>query len=122
MQKFKASVAAAVTAALLLGSINLDTARAGEVIRAASPAKPAATTDNSGTWDLSARSRHRRYRNDAAVAAAVIGLFGTIAALAAAERHRDRYYYGSPYVGPRYYGPGPRHRHWRHRHHRHHWR
>ena len=53
---------------------------------------------------------------------AVIGLFGTIAAIAAADSYRERYYnggyYGSYAYGPGYgYAPYYGHRHWhRHRH------
>lgn len=73
-------------------------------------------------------------RGDAAMAGAVIGLFGTIAAIAAANAARDRYYDGYGYApaygyGPVYAAPPPvyvpphgGHRHgWRggHPHHRH---
>ena len=67
-----------------------------------------------------ARSRHHN-RNNAAVVGAVLGVFGTIAALAAADRYRERRYYGNPYYGPSYgapyYPPVYRYRHRRH----HHW-
>jgi len=59
-----------------------------------------------------------RSRGDAAALAAIVGVFGTIAAIAAADAARDRYdgpYYGAPYYGPGpYYGvphPAP---YWRH--------
>jgi hypothetical protein len=59
-------------------------------------------------------------RGDAAVLGAVVGLFGTIATIAAANAARDRYYdgpvYAPPVYGPRYYGGHPgwhgRHHHW----------
>lgn len=71
-----------------------------------------------------AEARHRHYGN-AAVAAGVIGLFGTIAALAAADQYRDDYYgYGGYYPAPyAYYGGGYRYGgyryggHWHHHHH-----
>jgi hypothetical protein len=95
--KFNHVIAAALAAALLLGSVGLNSAEA--------------------------RSRHHHGRANAAVLGAVIGVFGTIAVLAAQDRYRDRYYYGrGPYYGGPYaYGPPPvyyyRHRHWHH----HHW-
>jgi len=69
-----------------------------------------------------AEARHW-HRGNAAALGAVVGVFGTIAALAAADQYRDGYYgcydCGGPYYaypGPRYYGGG--YRHWHH----HHWR
>ncbi len=69
----------------------------------------------------------RMRRGDAAVLAAVVGVFGTIAAIAAADAARDQYrhrhgpYYGAPvYAPPAYSGPvypAPGYGHWR----RHHW-
>ena len=64
-----------------------------------------------------ARSR----RGDAVAAAAILGIFGTIAALAARDQFRDPYYGPAPYYGgPVYGGPvygGPRWGDW----HGHHW-
>jgi hypothetical protein len=77
-----------------------------------------------GIGSAEARSRHHHNRGNAAVAGAVIGLFGTIATLAARDAYRDRYYGGGPNYGGLYaysYGPryyGYRH-HYRDRHH--HW-
>ena len=73
-----------------------------------------------GTGPAEARSRHHSRANAAAVGA-VIGLFGTIATLAARDSYRDRYYYGG---GPYYYGAPyayypPVYRYGHHRHH--HW-
>ncbi len=98
MRQIKGSIAAVLAVALLLSSVGLNSAEA--------------------------RSRHHHSRANAAAVAAVIGIFGTIAALAAEDRYRDRYYYGpGPYYGPPYaYGPPVyyyRHRHWRR--HYHHW-
>jgi len=78
---------------------------------------------------------HRWHRGNAAVLGAVLGVFGTIAVLAARDRYRDDYYgcYGCYYGGPVYAYPGPYYyggrRVWHHRyyggsrfgHHRHHW-
>ncbi len=74
-----------------------------------------------GTVQANAGSR----QGDAIAAAAIIGLFGTVAAIAAANA-RDRHYYREPYAaypgGDRYYGrpvhPGHRGHGW-HRHPRH---
>lgn len=101
MRNLKRSIAAALAAAVVLSSVGINAAEA--------------------------RSRHY-HRGNAAAVGAVIGLFGTIAALAAADSYRDRYYYyGSPYpyYGPYAYGPAygyapyygyrrwHHHRHWR---------
>jgi hypothetical protein len=71
---------------------------------------------------------HARYRNgDAAAAAAIAGVFGTVGAIIAANAARDRYrayhgpYYATPYpyygapVYRRYHG-GPRWHGWHRRH------
>lgn len=100
MPAFKSSLAAALAVVLLLSSIGFNEAEA--------------------------RSRRHHGRADAAAVAAAIGIFGTIAALAARDRYRDRYYYdgyGRHYAPPYAYGP-PRYYRYRHRHrhrHRHHW-
>jgi hypothetical protein len=95
MRKITRLVAGVLAAAVLLGSIGIGSAEA--------------------------RSRHYS-RGNAAVAGAVIGLFGTIATLAARDAYRDRYYGGGPYYYGQpyaYYPPAYRYRHWHHRHH--HW-
>ncbi len=82
-----------------------------------------------GIGSAEARSRHH-HRGNAAVVGAVIGLFGVIAATAAADSYRDRYYGRSYYYGPGPYaydpgyGYAPRYRYRHHRYHRHHgyWR
>lgn len=57
-----------------------------------------------------ADARSRRDRNNAAAAAAMIGIVGTIAAIAVADNRRDRYYdngyryRGQPYRGHVYRG------------------
>jgi hypothetical protein len=97
MRNLKKYIAAALAAAVVLTSIGITSA--------------------------DARSRHHN-RGNAAAAAAVIGLFGTVAALAAADSYRGRYYYGSPYDGPYAYGPayGYAPRYYGYRHHHRHWR
>ena len=95
MRSLKGSIVAVVTAAVVLGSFGVNSAEA--------------------------RTRHY-HRGNAAVAGAVLGMFGTIAALAAADSYRDRYY-GGGYDGPYAYGPAygyapyyGGYRHWHHRH------
>jgi hypothetical protein len=81
--KLNGTMAAALTAALVLGSV------------AISPAD--------------ARSRHHN-RNNAVAAGAMIGLFGGLLAATAADNHRHRYYYDDGhrydrgYNGPYYRG------------------
>ena len=95
MRSLKGIIAAALATAVVLGSIGINPAEA--------------------------RPRHY-HRGNAAAVGAVIGLFGTIAAIAAADSYRERYYnggyYGSYAYGPGYgYAPYYGHRHWhRHRH------
>ncbi len=102
------SVAAALAVAVTLTTFNLAPAQAAE--RKVSGPEFAPATDT--TTDFSARRRHYR-RGNAAALGAVVGVFGAIAAIAAAERYRDGYYYGDPYnygyfePGPYYYGGGP---------------
>lgn len=82
MHKLKATLAAGLAAAVVLTSIGI-----GE-----------------------AEARSRRDRNNAAAAAAMIGIVGTIAAIAAADSRRARYYddgyyhRGHPYRGHVYRG------------------
>jgi hypothetical protein len=61
-----------------------------------------------GLTPAQAAHHHWHHRN-AAVFGAVAGLFGTIAAIAAADQYRDAYYDGGPYYygygGPYVYGP-----------------
>ncbi len=97
MRSLKGVIAAALATAVVIGSLGINSAEA--------------------------RPRHY-HRGNAAAVGAVIGLFGTIAAIAAADSYRDRYY-GGGYYGPYAYGPGygyapyyghrrwHGHRHWR---------
>ncbi|MBI1202901.1 MAG: hypothetical protein GC182_10350 [Rhodopseudomonas sp.] len=98
MRHFKGLIAAGLAATVLLGSVGVNSAEA--------------------------RSRHHHSRANAAALGAVLGVFGTIAALAARDRYRDGYYYYGPgpyYGGPYAYAPAPRYYYYRHRywHHRH---
>jgi len=82
----------------------------------------AVTTAAAAVFALTITSIHpaaagHRHGNDAAALAAFAAIFGTVAAIIAAEQYRDRY-------EPRYtYGPADRgpvfvpRGHWRHRHH-----
>ncbi len=82
MHKLKVTLAAGLAAAVVLTSIGI-----GE-----------------------AEARSRQSRNNAAAAAAMIGIVGTIAAIAVADSRRDRYYdngyryRGQPYRGRVYNG------------------
>jgi hypothetical protein len=101
MRSLKGSIAAALAAAVVLSSISFNAAEA--------------------------RSRHY-HRGNAAAVGAVVGLFGVIAAAAAADSYRDRYYGGyyggGPYYGAYGYGPayGYAPYYGGYRHHRRHWR
>jgi hypothetical protein len=90
------SRAAAVALASAVALTSLDLAPAS----AAGNAPGTQATKASTSIDLSARRRHYRHRGNAAVLGAVAGIFGAIAATAAANSYRHRYYYGEPY----YYG------------------
>jgi hypothetical protein len=85
--RIKGTIAAALAAALVLGSLAISEAEA--------------------------RSRHHN-RNNAAAAGAMIGLFGGLMAAAAANSHRDRYYYDDGYR--RYRGYSAPHYRGYHRH------
>lgn len=93
------SIAVALTAAVALTSLDLAPASAASVAGGTQATKTA-------TIDLSARRRHLR-RGDALMLGAIAGVFGAIAATAAANRHRERYYYyAEPYdEGPYYNAP-----------------
>ena len=90
---YRRFTATTLAAALTLTSLDLVPAYA-----ATSKVPQASQTT---TLDFSARRRYRHYGNRAAVGA-VLGMFGVIAGIAAANSYRDDYY-GDPY----YYGPGP---------------
>jgi len=87
------TAAVALAAAVALTSLDLAPASAANLAGGTQ-------ATNTSTIDLSARRRHY-HRGNAAVFGAVAGLFGIVAATAAANSYRHRYYYGEPY----YYGP-----------------
>lgn len=92
MRSLKGVITAALATAVVIGSVGINSAEA--------------------------RPRHY-HRGNAAAVGAVIGLFGTIAAIAAADSYRERYYDGG-YYGPGYgYAPNYGYRRW---HHHRHWR
>ena len=83
-------LAVTLAAAMALPVINLGPASAASPTASPS-AKVAKPAD-----DLEFSSRQRRYRHhrgNAAAFGAVAAMFGTVAALAAASRYRNRYYY-----------------------------
>jgi hypothetical protein len=71
------------------------------------------------TFSLQPASAAGRHGGDVAALAAFAAVFGTIAAIVAAEQDRDQPYYAppygygpQPYRGPHWQGHGPQHRHW----------
>jgi hypothetical protein len=94
------SAAIVLAAAVTLTSVDLTPVSAANV---AAPVQ----ASKASTIDLSARRRW--HRGNAAAFGAILGVFGTIAAVAAANRYRDRYYYeyGQPYYGAYGYYDGP---------------
>lgn len=94
------AVVMATVAAVAVTAFEPSTARAGS-----SPAgQGLSTAATSDATDFSAHRRHYRGGGGAAAAAAFAGIVGTGLAIAAAQSHRDSYYYGG---GPVYYGGGP---------------
>jgi hypothetical protein len=107
--KCSRAVAAVSAAAIALTSASFAPAMAAPVSKKESVAM-------AGDVDVSSRrKRYRSYNGNRAALGAVAGIFGTIAAIAAADAYRDRYYrpygyYGhAPYYAPPpyYYGGGP---------------
>jgi hypothetical protein len=100
-------IAAAAAAAIALTSVSFSPATAAPVSKLQTVAAHDLT-------DVSARRRVHSGGNRAALGA-VMGVFGLIAGLAAADAYRDRHryygaydpYYGGPYAPPppAYYGP-----------------
>jgi hypothetical protein len=70
------------------------------------------------TFSLQPAYASGRHGGDVAALAAFAAVFGSIAAIIAAEQDRDRPYYepsygyGPPYRGPYPHGHWPQHRHW----------
>jgi hypothetical protein len=81
------SLAAALAGALALSTIALAPAQAA-----------------SDTTTFSSVRKHRHHYGNAAAFGAVVGMFGIIAGLAAADRYGDNYYYYGYDDGP-YYAP-----------------
>lgn len=103
------AVAIAAAAAIALTSFEAAPAMAGP----AQPSKRTELASHVEGLEVSARRRHRHSRGNAAMLGAVTTMFGTIAALAAADAYRKRYY--APYAYDGYYAapyPSP---YWRHR-------
>lgn|SRR6185437_7094490 len=108
------SIAAALAGALALTAVNLAPAQAA-------PSNHPQVKQSAATTISARRHWHRGNR---AALGAVVGLFGTIATIAAIDSARDNYYggyYGSPYYGPYYgggyaYAPGYRYHHYHHWH------
>jgi len=111
--KFNRAIAAATLAAVAMTSVGVGTATAAPVTKQQTVA--------AGSTDFSARKRRYNRGADRAALGAVVGLFGTIATLAARDRYERHYGYGRPYYAPYgyapygygppapygYYGPGP---------------
>lgn len=112
------SIAATLAAAVTLTSLNLAPAQASA---ADGTGQSQVTRSSAATTEISARRRHY-HRGNAAALGAVLGVFGAIAAIAAADRYRNDYYYGGgPYYGPYGYGAPVYSYRYGHHHHRH-WR
>ena len=92
-------IAAALAIALAVTSLDIAPAQAAS--QAAPKSQSQASQSTATTTDFSARRRWRG--GNRAALGAVIGVFGTIAALAAADQYRNGYYYGDPGYA---YGPG----------------
>jgi peptidoglycan/LPS O-acetylase OafA/YrhL len=99
----KRSALAAIAAALLVAS--------AELAAFAAPAQPNANVAQATTGvatDFSAARRHRYYRRGNAAGAAFMGaVLGTMGAIIAEQQRREyyeNYYAPYPYGGPYYYG------------------
>lgn len=92
-------IAATMAAVLAVSSFGMGTALA-----APPHATPPTVQNDANVIQVASKKKHRRvHRNNAAGAAAVMGLFGVIGGLAAQDAYRDRYYDDGYYYG----GPGP---------------
>jgi hypothetical protein len=117
--RFSRPIAAVLAGALMLTSLNIVPAQAAS----GNARHPQAPPSQTSTTDFSARRRHYN-RGNAAALGAVIGVFGAIAAMAAADQYRDNYYYGDPgygrygYGAPYGYASAYRYRHGHGHHHR----
>ena len=98
--KTRISIAATLAAVMAVGSLGMNS-----VFAAPPHATPPAVQNDAPIIQVASKKKHRRvHRGDPAAAAAVLGLFGAIAGMAAQDAYRDRYYYDDGYY---YGGPGP---------------
>ena len=107
--RFSGPIGAALAIAMAVTSLGIAPAQAAPN----SSGLPQATQNAAPTTDFSAR-RHWRGGNRAALGA-VVGMFGAIAALAAADQYQNGYY-GDPGYGYGY-APGYRYGGWHRYHH-----
>lgn len=92
-------IAATLAAVMAVSSLGMNAALAAPPV-----AKLPTVQNDAQVIQVASKKKHRRvHRNNAAGAAAVMGLFGVIGAIAAQDAYRDRYYYDDGY----YYGGGP---------------
>ena len=99
--KTRIPIAATVAAVMAVSSLGMNTALA-----APPHASLPSMQNDAQVIQVASKKKHRRvHRGNPAAAAAVLGLFGAIAGMAAQDAYRDRYYYDDGYY---YYGgPGP---------------
>ena len=93
-------IAATLAAVMAVGSLG-----SAPALAAPPHATPPAIQNDANIIQVASKKKHRRvHRNNAAGAAAVMGLFGVIGTIAAQDAYRDRYYDDGGYY---YNGPGP---------------
>lgn len=101
--RIRIPIAVTLAAAMAASSFGINAASAAPMVPV--PAIHQAVVNDAPLIEVASRKRHRG--NNAAAAAAFMGLVGGMMALAAQDSYRDRYYgYGRPYYGPDYYGRG----------------
>lgn len=115
--KTRIPIAETVAAVMAISSFGMNTALAAPPV-----AKLPTAQSDAQVIQVASKKKHRRaHRNNAAGAAAVMGLFGVIGAIAAQDAYRDRYYYDDGYYyrgrGRVYHNP-PRYRGRSHGHYR----
>jgi hypothetical protein len=96
------AIAATAAAAIALTSAHFAPAAAGPAPKQIPPVVQAG--EQAGEMEFSSRKRTMS-RGDRAMLGAVLGVFGTIASVAAANAARNRHYRGHPHH--HYYGPAP---------------
>lgn len=107
--KLHIPIAATVAVVMTVTSLGVNGALA-----APPHAAPPAVHNDASVIQVASKKKHRRvHRGNAAGAAAVMGLFGAIAGMAAQDAYRDRYYDDGYYYrgGPGPYNYAPRYRH-----------